>query len=377
MRTLYTWTNSLNELFWERVVRSTALGAESLSAFRVVFSFFLLITHTPFNWIASAPRALFNPPVLSLANLFDGFPGRAFFIALDAASLLSLACLAVGIRARTATIVYLLAAIIGQSFQYSFGKIDHPIMLYALLGCMTFSGWGRYLAVLRDKKTKSDSTIRSLSLLSVLLCFAMFTAGFEKALNWVDFDLKTNGFISWFRLGYYVYDRQFLLAHLVNYFPPLLLELFDYAAVALELSPLFFLLHSRKGWQVWLLIVCTFHLVNTLLLNIAFIENTMVYLVFIDFTGLYHKLRSWVSVSAIKRVVAGGFVAVVLAKAVFIFSPVSPLAFVTFGQLKTFWLCAGLCIWTGAITVIARSIAFAWVGQPGAIAADKTMRTGK
>ncbi|MBD0257998.1 MAG: hypothetical protein ICV83_19975, partial [Cytophagales bacterium] len=185
MRKLYTWTNSLNALFWARVVRSTALSTKSLSAFRVVVGFFLLITHTPFNWIASAPRALFNPPVLSLANFFDGFPGRAFFIALDAASLLSLACLAMGIRARTSTFVYLLAAIIGQSFQYSFGKIDHPIMLYALLGCMTFSGWGRHLAVLRDKPTKTDSTSRSLSLLSVLLCFAMFSAGFEKALNWV------------------------------------------------------------------------------------------------------------------------------------------------------------------------------------------------
>jgi hypothetical protein len=229
-------------------------------------------------------------------------------------------------------------------------------MLYALLGCMTFSGWGRHLAVLRDKKTKNNSTIRSLSLLSVLLCFAMFTAGFEKALNWVDFDLKTNGFISWFRLGYYVYDRQFLLSHLVIYFPPLLLELFDYAAVALELSPLFFLLHSRKGWQVWLLIVCAFHLVNTLLLNIAFIENTMVYLAFIDYTGLYHKLRSLVSVSVIKRVVVGGFMGVVIAKGFFIFSTVSPLAFITFEQLKMFWLCTGLFIWAAAITVIARSI---------------------
>jgi hypothetical protein len=376
MRTLYTWINNLNALFWERVVRSTALGAESLSAFRVVFSFFLLVTHTPFNWIAAAPRALFNPPVLSLANLFDGFPGRAFFMALDVVSLLSLACLAVGIRARTSTIVYLLAAIIGQSFQYSFGKIDHPIMLYVLLGCMSFSGWGQHLAVLPDKKTKTGSTTRSLSLLGVLLCFAMFTAGFEKALNWVDFDLTTNGFISWFRLGYYVYDRQFLLAHLVNYFPPLVLESFDYAAVALELSPLFFLLHSRKGWRVWLLIVCTFHLVNTLLLNIAFIENTMVYLVFVDFTGLYHKLRSLVSGPVTKRMVAGGLMGVVIAKGVFIFGIVSPLAFVTFGQLKMFWLCTGLFIWAGAIIVIARSITFGWAGQSGAMAAGGTTRTG-
>ncbi len=364
MRRLYTWTNSLNALFWARVVRATALSAESLSAFRVVVSFFLLITHTPFNWIASAPRALFNPPVLSLANLFGGFPGRAFFMALDAVSLLSLACMAMGIRARTFTVVYLLAAIVGQSFQYSFGKIDHPIMLYALLGCMAFSGWGRHLAVLRDQPTKTGSTTRSLSLLSVLLCFAMFSAGFEKALHWVDFDLKTNGFISWFRLGYYVYDRQFLLAHLVNYFPPLLLELFDYAAVALELSPLFFLLHSRQGWRVWLLIVCAFHLFNTLLLNIAFIENTMVYLAFVDFTWLYHKLRSLVSGLVIKRVIVGGFMAVVIAKGVFIFGTVSPLAFVTFEQLKMFWLCTGLFIWAGAITVIARSIGTAGVKQP-------------
>jgi hypothetical protein len=55
----------------------------------------------------------------------------------------------------------------------------------------------------------------------------MFTAGFDKALHWINFDLSTGGFLS-----------------------------LDATAVAFELSPFFSLLAGRAAW---LLVATCFH----------------------------------------------------------------------------------------------------------------------
>lgn len=62
-----------------------------------------------------------------------------------------------------------------------------------------------------------------------------------------------------------------------------------------ELMPLFFLWRSRKAWQFWLLIAGSIHLMNTLLLNLPFLAHFVVYLAFIDYTGLFPNIEkfSW------------------------------------------------------------------------------------
>jgi hypothetical protein len=109
----------------------------------------------------------------------------------------------------------------------------------------------------------------------------MFTAGFDKALHWINFDLSTGGFLSWFYSGYYILDRKLLLAPLVYRVPPQLFKILDYAAVAFELSPFFFLLAGRTAWRAWLLVAICFHLANALLLNIPFYGQVLVYLPFV------------------------------------------------------------------------------------------------
>jgi hypothetical protein len=196
-----------------------------------------------------------------------------------------------GIKARAATLVYTIGSLIGLSFQYAFGKIDHTILLYAMLFCMSFSGWGTKLALLPDKKVSALSLSRSLGLLSIFICFGMFTAGFEKALSWIDFNNTESGFAAWFYGPYYNLERKELLAPVVFNIPFSYFDFFDYAAVAFELSPFFFLLHSRKAWLTWLLVACCFHLMNTLLLNIPFSFQWVVYAAFVDFSKLYNIIK--------------------------------------------------------------------------------------
>ncbi|RNI26252.1 hypothetical protein [Rufibacter latericius] len=358
MQTLYAWINKVNALFWERICRSTTPeNVKSLSAFRIVVGFFLLAGYVPnFSWIAAAPQALFTPPLFSLATLFDGFPGHSFFYVLDGIVLLSLVCVILGIKARASTLVFLAACLVGLNFNFSFGKIDHSILIYALLLCMAFSGWGKHLALWPDKESRVDSPSKSLSLLSILLCFAMFSAGFEKAISWLDLDPTQNGFMGWFRDGYYTLDRHYLLARYVNYFPPALLEIFDYTAVVFELSPLFFLLHSRKAWRLWLLVACIFHVTNTFLLNIPFMANSMVYLAFTDFTWLYERFTIAFTRLYVKALAAATILVLFLmrAKEAFIVNPsASYLSPTDKIELKLY---LGLLLWTIAITLLARSI---------------------
>lgn len=305
MKKLLTSIRQLNRLFWERVVKSTHTDTKSLSAFRVVAGLFLLIAYMPsFSWIANMPSTFFYPPVFSIANMFDTFPGRLFFCLIDGLVLISLICVTIGVKARVSALVYLIACLVGLSFQYSFGKISHTILSYVMMGCMAFSGWGRHLAVLPDKKSKYDNTAKSLSLFGVLLCFGMFTAGFEKALYWVDFDLQFNGFLGWSQNSIFKDYKYHLLAPYVKYFPSLFLELFDYIAVCFELSPLLFLLHARRSWKIWLLMACIFHLINALLLNVPYPRHIIVYLVFIDFRWLYQKLKHSLRLFYVKYIAA-------------------------------------------------------------------------
>ena len=356
MKRLYNWINDLNQFFWERMIFSTAVDSKSLSALRVLTGLLLLAVFGPtFSWIGQVPKAFFNPPLLSAAALFDGFPGGWLFQMLDAVALLSLVCLTVGIRAGVATVVYLLSCIIGLHFQYSFGKIDHSIMMYFFLGCMSFSGWGSHLAVVPDKPVEKGTTIKSLSLLGVVLCFAMFTAGFEKAINWVDFDLSVNGFLDWSQSGIYATYRHYLLAPYVKHLPPLILELIDYCAVAFELTPLLFLLHSRKNWRFWLLIACMFHMANTLLLNIPFTAQAIIYLAFIEFNWLYQKLCYQYRKPSFRYAAVGVVAVLVVIRVARTYFGVSLVTFLTPEVVTQLGLYFGLVIWGIAILLIMRS----------------------
>ncbi|NJL83156.1 MAG: hypothetical protein HC890_09730 [Chloroflexaceae bacterium] len=162
--------------------------------------------------ISEAPSAFFDPPYLSLANLLGQFPPRPFFLILDIVILTSLLFLTIGIKSRWFSAMMLICWIISSDFATAFGKIDHGIMPQAVLFCMIFTNWGCYYALIPDRRLSPAVPQKSLALLSVILAFGFFTAGYEKALKWVDLDFSTSGFFSWFYRGYFDLGRDKLLA---------------------------------------------------------------------------------------------------------------------------------------------------------------------
>ena len=194
---------------------------------------------------------------------------------------------------RSSTILLLTLLLIGNSFQYSLGKIDHVILYPCVLFVMCFQNWGECFSVDSLRKGQHEnvgdplSKTANLSLLGIFIAFGFFTAGFGKALSWVDFDLSTSGFLSWLYRGYYNFGSDRLLAPLaIQINLPLLWELVDYSAVIFELGFCVAIL-GRRSWYRWLTMACLFHLMNCLLLNIPFNHNTLAYLAFVPWARAF------------------------------------------------------------------------------------------
>ncbi len=283
MKKLLSFLNKLNDRFWARIAANTEVSVYSLGAFRIIVGLYILIfSFKTYTWIGDAPNLFFNPPALSIASLFKSFPPVIFFKMGDIFLLAFLVLIVLGVRAKIFAILYVLFSIILTTFNYSFGKIDHGIIAYVAIGCMAFSGWGNKFALVPDKYEKRNMQ-RALGLLAVVLAFGMFTAGFPKAFNWINLDLDSNGFLSWYYKGKFFYGRTHFLAPYVEQFPIYLLKGFDFIAVAFELSAFFMLLWSARTWKLWLITAILFHLMVALFLNINFTVMLIAYMAFVNF----------------------------------------------------------------------------------------------
>ncbi len=263
-----------------RIHRATESSSE-LALFRIFFGAFLLLFQAPhYSWVATAPRGFFYPPQVSVAALHSDFLPSPFFYAGEYAALVLILCITVGVRARMCGLALVVLHLYLSNFRYSFGKIDHDIMLWLTLLCLSFSNWGTRYALIKDRKKDGKYQRWALTLLAIFICFGMLTAGLNK-LPWVDFDVSTGGFLSWFYHAYHNNDHTHLLAPLIFKVPPHWFEVGDYAAVLFETTGFLFLLAGRRYWRAWLLTACMFHLFNALVVNIPFHIHVPVYGVFL------------------------------------------------------------------------------------------------
>ncbi len=289
------------------------IDGNSLGFYRILFcGWLMLFSPSSYAWIGDVPKAFYNPPILSFASLLDTFPDRSFFLLLDVVIAISLVLVAVGFLTRFSTAALLIAQLVGNNFQYSFGKIDHIIFVQCVLLVMLIVDWGRSLSLDQLIFRRKSCSASSIWLLAVLLAFGFFSAGFGKAIHWIDFDLETNGFLSWLYSGYYTLDRQELLAPFAIQLRPVWLwEFADITAVLFELGFILAILR-RRSFMVWLLIACLFHLANCLILNISFAPYSICYLAFVPWTRLIPSLANlerlpvWVLLSVGLVMILGG-----------------------------------------------------------------------
>src|SRR6266478_919314 len=217
------------EICWQRIEATCSNDARSLGFFRMFWGAYILLFYAPYSaWVSQVPQSFSKPPVLSVAFLFSGFPPYWLMLTTDLVRIWLLVLITIGTRTRVCTIVLCLLTFISANFVYSFGKINHDTLLWAVALCLAFTDWGVTYALVPDRRINPKVAARALATAGVLIAFAMFTAGFDKALHWINFDLSTSGFLSWFYSGYYTLDRKLLLAPFVLKVPPQSIKILDF-----------------------------------------------------------------------------------------------------------------------------------------------------
>lgn len=265
---------------------ATAYSAsdQQLGLARVIFAgYMLFLVGLPsFTWMADAPAVLFNPPPLSFASLFDGWPDPIVLGALSLGVQLGFVLLLFGIATPVASVAVSVLMMAGLNFSYSFGKIDHNILLALAPLIMSFSGWGnRYALFPKHALESRERNAVALGMLALIIGFGMLTAAVPKLRSgWLELD--TQAVFAWMMNYNYGDARHELLTGLpfvLNV--PWLWELADWTVVAFEGL---FLASVRwpRAFRTFLFVAVQFHVANLLLLNIAFAFNLAVYAVFVD-----------------------------------------------------------------------------------------------
>lgn len=279
----------------KRVHSVASLDQKSLSIYRIIFSLYVL-TFISFNygWIGNVPDIFFYPPYFSIANFFSGFPSQLFFKFIHFILVLLFICLLFGFKTRLVSILASLLWILAVSFNYSFGKIDHLVLVFITPLLLSFSAWGNYYSIDSFYKIKIRKRYYGLSILALFICYGFFTAGLPKLFGWVDFDLDTSGVRSWLHTKYYINNKQeYLSGYFINLKSNLFWEMLDYTAVIFELSFLAACFTTRKIFRSYLCLAVIFHFINFLMLNISFTSYIIVYAAFFDWQYYFEKTNKY------------------------------------------------------------------------------------
>lgn len=203
--------------FYQRIILNTSLSVEEISFYRIFLGVFTLIFQPSFSWLENIPQGFYRPNILTTAYLFKDFPANPYFQITNILIVVLILFIIFGIKSRISCLALFFILIINNSFAYSFGKIDHSIFTPLIFLYFAFTNAGTKYAFLKDRKIKTQDI--ATAVFAIFLVFAFFTAGFEKALKWIDFDLSTSGVSSWFYSGYFTLDRNRLLANYFFYSP--------------------------------------------------------------------------------------------------------------------------------------------------------------
>ncbi len=264
------------------LAREYYVGDEQLGLIRVLYcAFVLFVIGVPsFTWIASSPQLLFDPPLLSVANLLSGWPSYGVLWVLSLALVVLYLLLLFGFFVPTVSVLISLLLIAGSSLQFSFGKIDHNVLFVLVPLAMARSGWGNRYTLARASEVPNRSG-PCLGIFAIVVGFAMFTAGFQKlTTGWLD--IRTHASYGQLIYSFYSDSRDVLLAPVaLRVRSPVLWEGLDYLTVAFEVL---FVVAVIRRWlfRAWIGLALAFHIGTLLILNIGFAWNFSAYLLFFE-----------------------------------------------------------------------------------------------
>jgi len=255
---------------------------ESLAFFRILYAGYLLFFGIPkFMWVASSPDSFFHPPI-SIAFFLNGFPPETFFIFLYILTSVSVIALFFGLFTKSASFMTGISLMIGYTFAFSFGKINHSSLFFIIIPIvMASSNWGAYCS-LDSLKRRKRSKVQAwpLALLALVIGFTMFTAAVPKVIGgWLDADTQAVRAIIIEKT--YGEIRTGLFSNLLlNIDSNVFWEILDYVTIIFEAGFLL-AIFNPSIFRFFLANAVIFHTAILLVLNIRFVSNVMVYAAFI------------------------------------------------------------------------------------------------
>ena len=256
--------------------------------FRIIYSAGLLLTIQPLGMLSNRPAERFDPPPGPML-LFESLPTQGVLEGLQVLIALLAALLLVGLHTRSVSVLLALALMTGFGLTYSFGKIDHTIVLALVPLWMAFSDWGKAMSF--DAATTPRGTERTsvaqwpLRFLAVSIALSFFTAGWYKLRSgWLDLD--THAVQGHFGRSYLKNERtDWLAPEIFDLRLGRLWEAADWFTVALELGLVVTVL-SWRWFRVSIAIAALFHLGVLMMLNIVFSWNVFGYAAFVRWSTI-------------------------------------------------------------------------------------------
>ncbi len=258
---------------------SYALPERSLAWFRIVLAAFLLVHRSvpDLRWIAGYPSA-FHDPAPGMPSLWGGFLTEPVYLIVEVALLSAIVALGFGVRTPISSVAVGGLGILANAMLFTFGKIDHTILLWLTPLLMANSGWGNECSV--DRRTGRIGSVDPVApaLVAVSLAFGFATAAAPKLLGgWLSPGTKTT--FTYLVDGVDVAGRdRFLAEPLRSTGSHWGWEVVDWATIVFEAGFAISVLWPR-WFRVGALIAMAFHVVNLLVLNISFESLYPIYLV--------------------------------------------------------------------------------------------------
>lgn len=272
------------------IFRQYAGCARGLPIFRILFATYILLGVLPrYEWISDFPDAFFYPP-LGPALFFSGFPPAWFFYAIEVGIAVAAVALLVGRRVHLSLVAIGSLLLVGNLWAYSFGKINHDILLIATAFALAFSQ--RIGGPLGECDKAPPQTTREaagdgwpVALLAMMLGLAMLAAAAPKiGSGWLDPSLPAA--YRHLLINEFIFDRSGFASDLLVDFDHLWFwKAADYGTVLLEVGFVFAVAH-RRVFQFFCALAAYFHLGIYLAMDLAFVSTLPAYAVFVNWSIL-------------------------------------------------------------------------------------------
>ncbi len=272
---------------------------ETLAVVRIAFFFFALAPGAikSLGWATEFPDWLRDPPP-GLPSLIGAVPPSPVLSLVVAGAFAAAAAGFVGFKTRVACLAYSGLMLVHHSVEYSFGKIDHDLLIVLMPAILASTGWGNAYSVDAalarsrplDAVRPALDNARALAVLYSVWAVAFFTAAMAKIEGgWLSPSSQMAG--NWVQFYRIVHPFEPILARVVVGMPVPVRELLDWGTVIIELAPLAALLLPRVARWIPLAAI-GFHLGVLLAMGINFAGFMVVYMPLIASPNLGSRLRA-------------------------------------------------------------------------------------